>query len=132
MWIPRFRTNTPRENVENPSTFQTSFLEGSLGEHGRLSCLEHATEPSPPRSADGSSAAVTPPSGFSATGLWKDPLDCSFYPRAGGALTMLAHRSYYYYYYYFFHLWEFFSTCPVSPSVNGPLYQSVLLHTPPT
>ena len=87
MWIPCPRTNRPRENVETPSTFQTSFLEGSLGEHGRLSCLEHATEPSPPRSADGSSAADTPPSGFSAAGLWKVQLDCSFYSRAEGALT---------------------------------------------
>ena len=87
MWISCPRTNTPRENVETPSTFQTSFLEGSLGEHGRLSCLEHATELSPPRSADGSSAADTPPSGFSAAGLWKVPLDCSFHPRAEGALT---------------------------------------------
>ena len=87
MWIPCPRTNTPRENVETPSTFQTSFLKGFLGEHRRLSCLEHATEPSPPRSADGSSAADTPPSGFSAAGLLKAPLDCSFYPRAGGALT---------------------------------------------
>ena len=87
MWITCPRTNTPRENVETPSTFQTSFPEGLLGEHGRLSCLEHATEPSPPRSADGSSAADIPPSGFSAAGLWKAPLDCSFYSRAEGALT---------------------------------------------
>ena len=87
MWIPCPRTNTPRENVETPSTFQTSFLEGLLGEHGRLSFLEHATEPSPPRSADGSSAADTPPNGFSAAGLWKVPLDCSFRLRAEGALT---------------------------------------------
>ena len=36
MWIPCPRTNTPRENVETPSAFQTSFLEGSLGEHGRF------------------------------------------------------------------------------------------------
>ena len=34
------RTNTPRENVEAPSAFQTSFLEAMLGELGRLSCLE--------------------------------------------------------------------------------------------
>ena len=27
MWIPCPRTNTPRENVETPSAFQTSFLE---------------------------------------------------------------------------------------------------------
>ena len=87
MWIPCPRTNTPRENVETPSTFQTSFPEGLLGEHGRLSCLEHATEPSPPRFADGSSAADTPPSGFSAAGFWKAPLNCPFYSRAGGALT---------------------------------------------
>ena len=86
MWIPCPRTNTPRENVETPST-QTSFLEGLLGEHGRLSCLKHATEPSPPRSADGSSATDTPPSGFSEAGLWKVPLDCFFSPTAGAALT---------------------------------------------
>ena len=36
--IPRI--NTPRENVETPSAFQTSFLEAMLGELGRLSCLE--------------------------------------------------------------------------------------------
>ena len=63
------------------------FWKDRLGNTGDLSCLEHATEPSPPRSADGSSAADTPPSGFPAAGLWKAPLDCSFYPRAGGALT---------------------------------------------
>ena len=40
MWIPCPRTNTPRENVETPSAFQTSFLEAMLGELGRLSCLE--------------------------------------------------------------------------------------------
>ena len=32
MWIPCPRTNTPRENVETPSAFQTSFLEASLAE----------------------------------------------------------------------------------------------------
>ena len=36
--IPRI--NTPRENVETPSAFQTSFLEAMLGELGRSSCLE--------------------------------------------------------------------------------------------
>ena len=40
VWIPCPRTNTPRENVETPSAFQTSFLEAMLGELGRLSCLE--------------------------------------------------------------------------------------------
>ena len=40
LWIPCPRTNTPRENVETPSVFQTSFLETMLGELGRLSCLE--------------------------------------------------------------------------------------------
>ena len=39
MWIPCPRTNTPRENVETPCTFQISFLEAMLGELGRLSCL---------------------------------------------------------------------------------------------
>ena len=63
------------------------FWKDRSGNTGDLSCIEHATEPSPPRSADGSSAADTPPSGFPAVGLWKAPLDCSFYPRAGGALT---------------------------------------------
>ena len=47
VWIPCSRINTPRENIETPSTFQTSFLEAMLGELGRLSCLELATEPSP-------------------------------------------------------------------------------------
>ena len=40
LWIPCPRTNTPRENVETPSAFQTSFLEAMLGVLGRLSCLE--------------------------------------------------------------------------------------------
>ena len=40
MWMPCPRTNTPRENVETPSAFQTSFLEAMRGELGRLSCLE--------------------------------------------------------------------------------------------
>ena len=74
MWIPCPRTNTSRENVETPSTFQTSFLEAKLGELGRLSCLELATEPSP-HFADGSSAADISPGGFSAAGLWKAPLN---------------------------------------------------------
>ena len=34
------RTDTPTENIETPSVFQTSFLEAMLGELGRLSCLE--------------------------------------------------------------------------------------------
>ena len=64
-----------------------------MGNTGDLSCLEHAMEPSPPRSADGSSAAGTPPSGSPEAGLWKAPLDCSFYPGAVGALATAAHRS---------------------------------------
>ena len=63
------------------------FWKGTLGNTGDSSCLEHATEPSPPRSADGSSTADTPPSGFPSAGFWKAPLDCFFYPRARGALT---------------------------------------------
>ena len=63
------------------------FWTARLGTTGDLSHLEHATEPSPPRSADGSSAANTLLSGFPAAGLWKAPLDCSFDPRAEGALT---------------------------------------------
>ena len=39
MWILCSRTNTPGENVETSSAFQTSFLEAKLGELGRLSCL---------------------------------------------------------------------------------------------
>ena len=35
------RTNTPMENVETPSAFQTSFLEAMLGELGTLSCMEN-------------------------------------------------------------------------------------------
>ena len=38
MWILCPQTNTPRENVETPYTFQTSFLEAMLGALGRLSC----------------------------------------------------------------------------------------------
>ena len=63
------------------------FWKTRLGNPGDLSCLELATEPSPPHSADGSSAADTPPSGFPAAGRWKAPLDCSVDPRAEGALT---------------------------------------------
>ena len=74
MWIPCPPTNKPSENVETSSTFQTSFLEEMLGELGRLSCLELATERSP-HSADGSSAAGISPGGFSAAGLWKAQLD---------------------------------------------------------
>ena len=40
MGTPCPRTNTPRENVETPSAFQTSFREVMFGELGRLSCLE--------------------------------------------------------------------------------------------
>ena len=40
VWIPCPRTNTPTENVETPSVFQTSFLEAMLGELGRISCLD--------------------------------------------------------------------------------------------
>ena len=109
------------------------FWKDRLRNTGDLACLEHATEPSPPRSADGSSAADTPPSGFSAAGLWKAPLD-SFYPRAGEALTTarppLSLVT--------FHFLALVlraslgvSSCPVSPSVNGLVYQPVLLHTPP-
>ena len=138
LWIPCPQTNTPTENIETPSTFpqpsRHRFWKDRLGNTGDLSCLEHATEPSPPRSADRSSAADTPPSGFPAAGLWKAPLDCSFYPRAGGALTtarpplsLLTSL-----HWCFLHLWEFFPTCPVSPSVNGLLCQPVLSHTPPS
>ena len=58
-----------------------------LGNTGDSSCLELATEPSPPRSAAGSSAADAPPSGFPAAGLWEAPLDCSFDRRAEWALA---------------------------------------------
>ena len=68
-------TNTRTEMVETPSTFQSSFLETMLGYLGRLSCLELATEPSPPHSADGSSATAISLGGFSAAGLWKAQLD---------------------------------------------------------
>ena len=82
MWIACPRPNTPRENVETPSTFQTSFLEGSLGEHGRIVMF---------RSRHGAFSlhtplTNTPPSEFPAAALWKAPLDCSFDPRAEGAL----------------------------------------------
>ena len=40
LWIPCPRTITPREHVETPFAFQTSFLEAMLGGLGRLSCLE--------------------------------------------------------------------------------------------
>ena len=47
-------TNAPTHIVETPVSFEKAFPEASLGELGRLSCLDLATEPSPPRSADGS------------------------------------------------------------------------------
>ena len=67
-------TNMPTQIVETPATFQIPFLKTMLGDLGRLSCLELATEPSP-HSADGSSAAAIQPGGFSAAGLRKAPLD---------------------------------------------------------
>ena len=69
------KTNDCAMKSERGAPFQTSFLETMLGDLGRLSCLELATEPSPPHSADGSSAAAISPGGFSAAGLWKAPLD---------------------------------------------------------
>ena len=71
-----------------PRPSRHRFWEARVGNTGDLSCLEHATESSPPRSADGYSAADTPPSGFPAAGLLKAPLDCSFDTRAEGALTI--------------------------------------------
>ena len=52
-----------------------SFLDIVLGDLRRLTCLELAVKPSPPHSADGSSAAAIQPGGFSAEGLRKAPLD---------------------------------------------------------
>ena len=40
MWVPCSRINTPTENVDTFSVFQTSFQEAMLGELGRLSCPE--------------------------------------------------------------------------------------------
>ena len=75
MWIPCSRTNTPRENVETPSVFQTWFLETMLGELGRLSCLEtrHGAFSSTVRRRI--LAANISPGGFSAARLWKAPRD---------------------------------------------------------
>ena len=75
MWIPCPRTNTPRESVEAPSVFQTSFLEAMLGELGRLSCLEtrHGAFSSTVRRRI--LAANISPGGFSAARLWKAPRD---------------------------------------------------------
>ena len=87
MWIPCPRTNTPRENVETPSVFQTSFLEAMLGELGRLSCLELATEPSP-HSADGSSTtAISIAWQILRSGTSEGPAGWSFDPSAEGAMT---------------------------------------------
>ena len=83
------RTNTPPHIVGTPASFQTSFLESVLGDLGRLSCLEHATQPSHPHSADGSSAAAIQPGGFSTAGLGKaeGPTGWCFDPSAEGAVT---------------------------------------------
>ena len=40
MWKSCPQTNTPRENAETPSAFQTSFLEAMAGQVRSLSCLE--------------------------------------------------------------------------------------------
>ena len=64
---------------ETPVPFEKALPEALLEELGRLSCLDLATEPSPPRSADGSflSGSYSPYlSGFSAAGLSKAPLNC--------------------------------------------------------
>ena len=55
--------NTPTHIVETPvsSSRKLFFQEALLGELGRLPCLDLATEPSPPRSADGLSAAAVLP-----------------------------------------------------------------------
>ena len=115
-----------------PRPYRYCFWKGRLRNAGNLSCLEHATETSAPRSADGSSVADTP-SGFPAAGLWKAPLDCPFYPRAEGALTTarppLSFNSSIW---CFLRLWGFFSSSPVSLSVDGLLYQPVLSHPPPS
>ena len=71
------RTNTPMENVETPSAFQTSFLEAMLGELGTLSCL------------------VTRHGSFTSTfrrrilrgGYTESPAGWSFDPSAEGAMT---------------------------------------------
>ena len=65
VWIPCPRTNTPRENVETPSVLQTSFLEDMLGNSGDCHVWKLATDPSPPHSTDGSSAADISPGRFS-------------------------------------------------------------------
>ena len=77
MWMPCPRTNTPIENIKTPSVFQTSFLEAYCrpGNSGDCHVWKLATDPSPPHSADGSSAADISPGGFSAAGLWKAPLE---------------------------------------------------------
>ena len=132
MWIPQqycgYNVPEPTRRGEISKPLRPSrhrFWKAPLGNSGDLSCLELATEPSPPLSADGSSTADTPPSGFSAAGLGKAPLDCSFDPRAEGAMTtarpslsilLLLH----------------FSSSPVSPADNGnAVLQPVLSHTPP-
>ena len=86
MWIPCPRTNTPRENVETPSAFQTSFLEAMLGELGRLSCLE---------TRHGSFSTFRrriPRGGYIAwrnirSGTLESPAGWSFDPSAEGAMT---------------------------------------------
>ena len=109
-------TNKPTPIVETPATFPTLFLENMLGDFGRLSCLELATEPSP-HSADGSSATAIPPGGFSAAGLGKAPLDgpLTRVPREQRQLLVL--RSH-------------FPPVPLSPSVIELLSQPVLSHAP--
>ena len=103
------------------------FWKDRLGNTGDLSCLEYATEPSPPRSADGSSARIhrlaDPPQRDFGRPRWIVPFTRELREhrtttRPQLSLTSLHWR--------FLHLWDFFLSCPVSPSVNGLLYQPVV------
>ena len=51
------------------------FWKPCSGNSGDCHVWKLATDPSPPHSADGSSAVDISPGGFSAAGLWKAPLD---------------------------------------------------------
>ena len=118
MWIPCSRTNTPRENIETPSIFQTSFLEAMLGEFRRLSYLETrygAFSTFRRRILLGGYIAWR----ILRSGTLEGPAGWSFDPSAGGAMTNCSPSA----------LTSHLSSSLLS---TGLLYQPVLSRTPPS
>ena len=81
------RTNTPGKMSKPLLPSRLRFWKPRSGISGDLSCLELATGPSPPHSADGSSAAHIPPSGVFSNGTLEGPAGWFFDTRAEGAMT---------------------------------------------